>query len=98
MRLDKYLVEQFGFSRNRAQMMISEELISVNSVVQTKSGYGVTEEDSVEIQENDLQSYVSRSALKLKYFLEDMKVSEVSEICIDIGASTGGFTQVLLEK
>ena len=97
MRLDNYLVENnLADSRNKAQTLIKNGLVSVNSKVVLKSSAQVdTASDEVSVAEHD--NYVSRSAHKLKEFLEELDLDVKGMIALDIGSSTGGFTQVLLE-
>lgn len=96
-RLDNYIVKQkITNSRNKAQTLIKDGLVSVNDKVIKKSAFKVEESDAVEVQEHD--NYVSRSAHKLKSFLEELKLNLLGMTCLDIGASTGGFTQILLEN
>jgi len=96
-RLDNYLVENgLCESRNRAQTIIKDGLVSVNAKVITKSSYKVSVDDEVNIQEH--KSYVSRSAHKLDEFLNELDLEIKDRIALDIGSSTGGFTQVLLER
>ena len=97
MRLDNYLVEnEFVDSRNKAQTLIKDALVSVNEKVIKKSSYKVEEGDSVSIAEH--KSYVSRAAFKLLEFLEEIELDVSGSKALDIGSSTGGFTQVLLER
>lgn len=96
-RLDSYLVENaLCESRNRAQTLIKEGLVCVNARAITKSSYKVEESDSVAIKEH--KEYVSRSAWKLWHFLEQSRLDVSGRVALDIGSSTGGFTQVLLER
>ena len=96
-RLDNYLVESgLCESRNKAQSIIKEELVSVNGEVVKKSSYKVSSEDEVKIKEH--KSYVSRSAHKLDEFLNELNLDINARVALDIGSSTGGFTQVLLER
>jgi len=96
-RLDNYLVENgLCESRNRAQRIIKDGLVSVNRKVITKSSYKVSVDDEVSIQEH--KSYVSRSAHKLDEFLNELDLEIKGRVALDIGSSTGGFTQVLLER
>ncbi len=96
-RLDNYLVEnKITDSRNKAQALIKNGLVSVNAKVIKKSAFQVEDTDEVEVAEHD--KYVSRSARKLKSFLEELELNLLGATCLDIGASTGGFTQVLLEN
>lgn len=96
MRLDNYLVEKgFVETRNKAQTMIKEAMVSVNSKVMLKSSFKVSDNDEVKVQEH--KSYVSRSAFKLSNFLDELALHVEGSVALDIGSSTGGFTQVLLE-
>ncbi len=96
-RLDNYLVEKkFTDSRNKAQALIKNSLVSVNEKIIKKSAFKVEDTDEVSVAEHD--NYVSRSAHKLKYFLEELELNLLGATCLDIGSSTGGFTQVLLEN
>ena len=96
-RLDNYLVSHsFTDSRNKAQEMIKNGLVSVNSKVINKSSYKLNEEDTVQVQEH--KQYVSRAAHKLDEFLNELDLDVKDKVALDIGASTGGFTQVLLER
>ncbi|HFB53608.1 MAG TPA: TlyA family RNA methyltransferase [Sulfurimonas autotrophica] len=97
MRLDNYLVEkELIESRNKAQQLIKEGLVSVNEKIIKKPSYKIEADDSVRITEH--KSYVSRAAYKLLYFLEELDLDVSAKKALDIGSSTGGFTQVLLEK
>lgn len=95
-RLDNYLVEKsLTDSRNKAQTLIKEGHVSVNSKVILKSSFKLDESDKVEVKEH--KNYVSRSAFKLSAFLDELKLELKDKVALDIGSSTGGFTQVLLE-
>ena len=96
-RLDNYLVKKNLIdSRNKAQTLIKDGLVSVNSKIVLKSSLKIDENDEVIVAKHD--NYVSRSAYKLKLFLEEVDLDVAGMISLDIGSSTGGFTQVLLEK
>ncbi len=95
MRLDNYLVTTgLVESRNKAQNIIKDGLVSVDSVIITKSSTKITDE---EIKLKDYKNYVSRGAWKLVSFLDEFKIKIKNKNILDIGSSTGGFTQVLLE-
>lgn len=97
MRLDNYLVDlKLVDSRTKAQAIIKEGLVSINSKVIKKSAFKVSPEDEVLVDE--YKKYVSRSANKLALFLEELNLDLKDRIALDIGSSTGGFTQVLLEN
>lgn len=96
MRLDAALVERGIFkSRTRAQRAIEEGSITVNGKVITKPSFSVSENDAV-LSSGDPLPYVSRGGLKLQGAFDIFKISVKNLNCIDIGASTGGFTEVLL--
>ncbi len=95
MRLDRYLVEAgFCESRTKAQELIRGGAVRVGGAVVTKPSAAV-ENAAVEVAETP--RYVSRAALKLKGVLPDLPFSVEGMHALDIGASTGGFTEVLLE-
>ncbi len=95
MRLDKYLVEEGYFeSRNRALEAIKAGQVSVNGK-QAKPSTKVDETVTVEVA--DAKFYVSRAARKLEAFLQTHPVALEGKSALDIGSSTGGFAQILLE-
>ncbi|QOY53904.1 TlyA family RNA methyltransferase [Candidatus Sulfurimonas marisnigri] len=95
-RLDNYLVENsLVQSRNKAQGLIKDGLVSVNGKVTIKSSHKLEDSDEVIVKEH--KQYVSRSAFKLSGFLDELKLHAKDKTALDIGSSTGGFTQVLLE-
>ena len=97
MRLDNYLVDlDLVDSRTKAQSIIKEGLVSVNAAVVKKSSFKVSSDDEIKIE--NYKQYVSRSANKLALFLEELNLDVKNRIALDIGSSTGGFTQVLLEN
>lgn len=97
MRLDSYLVENgLVESRNKAQQLIKEHAVSVDGKIVDKVSYDVAEGMAVDIADTEL--YVSRAAIKLKGFLPYTEWSLDGLRALDIGSSTGGFTQVLLEN
>lgn len=98
MRLDQALAETYHLTRNRAQQLISAGLVSVNEKVVLKASYSVTSEDTVILQEDKKIHWVSRSAEKLDGFLEQFLIDLTGKVWLDVGSSTGGFTQVLLER
>ncbi len=99
MRIDLYLFQNnFCSSRSKARQLISENAVSVNGKTVTKPSFDVTELDNVEVSETNASKYVGRGALKLEHALKEFNVEVENKICADIGASTGGFTQVLLNN
>jgi 23S rRNA (cytidine1920-2'-O)/16S rRNA (cytidine1409-2'-O)-methyltransferase len=96
-RLDNYLVEnKICESRNKAQSIIKDGLVSVNGEQIIKSSYALKPSDKVSVKEH--KEYVSRAAFKLSAFLGELPLDIKDKTALDIGSSTGGFTQVLLEE
>jgi 23S rRNA (cytidine1920-2'-O)/16S rRNA (cytidine1409-2'-O)-methyltransferase len=83
-------------SRQRAQAMIMAGNVLVNNRLVDKSGYPVTEASEITLKGEPLP-YVSRGGLKLEKALESFEVSVHGLVCLDVGASTGGFTDCLLQ-
>lgn len=97
MRLDSYLVEQgFVESRTKAQQLIKEHAVSVEGKIVDKVSFDVAE--GMEVVLADTEIYVSRAAIKLKGFLPYTEWEIKGLRALDIGSSTGGFTQILLEE
>ncbi|PLY09926.1 MAG: TlyA family rRNA (cytidine-2'-O)-methyltransferase [Arcobacter sp.] len=97
MRLDLFLTKAFNIqSRNKAHELIKANKIKIDGVIITKPSFNVEETQKVEILEDTF--YVSRAAYKLKYFLDEIDLNLEGLTALDIGSSTGGFTQVLLEN
>lgn len=96
MRLDKYLVENFNIeTRSKALRMIKNGYVQVNGKTIYKGGLQISNDDLVEVK-ND--PYVSRAAWKLKTLFDVADIDVKNKLCLDVGSSTGGFTQVLLEN
>lgn len=98
MRLDKYISEKHHCTRNRAQFFIDQGLVLVNESRAKKSSQDIIESDVVRMLDDKRVSFVSRSAIKLDSFLDEIGLDVMNMDCLDIGASTGGFTQVLLMR
>ena len=95
MRLDKYLVEEGYFeSRNRALDAIREGRVKVDGKA-AKPSVKVDQDKHIEIE--DEKFYVSRAARKLESFLAEHTIDLEGKRALDIGSSTGGFAQILLE-
>ncbi len=97
-RLDLALVERgLVATRARAQGAIRAGHVRVGGRVATKPADTVGEGDEIELLALE-HPYVSRGALKLAHALDFFAVDPAGQTCLDLGASTGGFTQVLLER
>ena len=97
-RLDQYLV-QHGLiqSRERAKAMIMAGVVYVNGQKADKAGDMVKEDAVVEVRGHDI-GYVSRGGLKLEKAMQVFPLSPRGKVCMDIGASTGGFTDCMLQN
>ena len=83
-------------SRQKAQELIRSGKVNVNSAVITKASYPVDSDDDIRIV-GELPKYVGRGGLKLEHALIAFSVDVSGRRCLDIGASTGGFTDCLLQ-
>lgn len=98
MRLDVYLSENGMVpSRSAAQSVIMAGEVYINNQKAAKAGEQVTGEENIEIRSKALK-YVSRGGLKLEKAMSVFDVSLEDKICMDIGASTGGFTDCMLQN
>ena len=96
-RLDRVIVEQkLAHSRQRARSLIMAGKVRVNSHLVDKPGTLVSTEDIIVLMGEDIP-YVSRGGLKLESALQAMEVDIAGFTCLDVGASTGGFTDCLLQ-
>ncbi|MEI0684851.1 TlyA family RNA methyltransferase [Brachyspira pilosicoli] len=95
MRLDEY-VHHNGYteSRSKAQDIILAGCVFVNGVKVTSKAQKIKDTDKIEVIQN--RKYVSRAGEKLEKALLEFNLSVENKICLDIGASTGGFTDCLL--
>ncbi len=95
MRLDKYVVDKKIIdSRTKAQDLISNGFVVVNNKIVTNSAYKLNDNDIVEVNQRD--KYVSRGAYKLIAAINKFKINLKDKVVMDIGSSTGGFSQVCL--
>ncbi|MBR6252915.1 MAG: TlyA family RNA methyltransferase [Clostridia bacterium] len=98
MRLDVYLVTNNYFkTRSKAQLGIKDGIVYVNDKQITKTGFEVSDNDRVEIKGETLK-YVSRGGLKLEKALQEWHIDLTNKIMIDIGSSTGGFSDVAIQN
>ncbi|MBF0343728.1 MAG: TlyA family RNA methyltransferase [Nitrospirae bacterium] len=98
-RIDTALVEKgLVQSRERARALLMENKVLVNSVPVTKPGHIVcVDTDVITLRDCDMP-YVSRGGLKLRFALEQFNLDVADMTAIDVGASTGGFTDCLLQQ
>lgn len=97
-RLDIYLTENgFAESREKAKSIIMEGIVYINNQKADKAGDMVNDTDNVEVRGNTLR-YVSRGGLKLEKAMTDFNLNLNGKVCMDVGASTGGFTDCMLQN
>lgn len=94
MRLDLYLSEKFGYSRTKAANMISDGFVTVNGTKAKKASFNVKDTDNVSV-ENEYR-FASRGGDKLEKAFNDFGLNVKDNVCVDVGASNGGFTDCLL--
>lgn len=97
-RLDQYLVEQqLAQSRERAKALIMSGIVYVNESKEDKPGTMIASDANVTVRGHDIQ-YVSRGGLKLEKAMNNFPINLNEKVCMDIGASTGGFTDCMLQN
>lgn len=97
-RLDVVITERgLAPSRSRAQALVIAGKVRVDGQIESKAGTQIAGDAEIEIKTPD-HPYVSRGALKLVAALDAFDISPDGLDCLDVGASTGGFTDVLLER
>ena len=96
-RLDKLLlIKKLAATRQKAQALIAAGQVMVNRQLVDKAGTMVADNSTIEIKETC--PYVSRGGYKLAAALEHFNINPDGYICLDVGASTGGFTDCLLQN
>ena len=96
-RLDLLLTERgLAQSRSRARALIMAGSVLVNGVRVDKAGSEVPEEAEIIVKSKD-HPYVSRGGVKLEHALKEFSINPKGMICLDVGSSTGGFTDCLLQ-
>lgn len=96
MRFDEFVAREQNLSRNIAKELIKSAKVKLNDKLISKPSLQINEfsENKIEICD---EIYVSRAALKLKNFLNETKIDIKNKTCLDVGSSTGGFIEILLE-
>ncbi len=95
-RLDKFVQQQYNMSRSQAIDAIKQQRILVNGNLITKCSFQVNTTDK--ITTNQQRSFVSRGGYKLLYAIRDSHIVVKDKTCLDVGASTGGFCDCLLQE
>ena len=98
MRLDVYLCENgLVASRTEAKKFILSEAVTVDGSIVTKPSFDISEDAVVEVDKSS-KRYVSRGGIKLEAALKSFDVNPEGKLAIDVGASSGGFTDCLLKN
>lgn len=95
MRADLAVSKALNISRNQAAGLIENGVVLADSKIIKKASQEIDKDQIIEVKS---QIYVSRAALKLAGFLDEIKLNLKDKIALDIGSSTGGFVQILLEN
>ena len=95
-RLDQAVANTLNISRNKAQNLIKEGFVFIDEIAVLKPAFELESAVNITIKNHD--NYVSRGAYKLVKGLDEFGINVEGKFVLDMGASTGGFTQVLLEK
>ena len=97
-RLDQYLCQNgYAQSRERAKALIMSGIVFVNEQKVDKAGEMIAEDAKVEVRGHDI-GYVSRGGLRLEKAMQVFPMRPDGKVCMDIGASTGGFTDCMLQN
>lgn len=97
-RLDVCVREKMNISRQKAQELIDNNSVTVNGKIVNKSSFKVDKNDIVEVGDTDkILKYVGRGGYKLERAVKVFDV-HIKGICVDIGSSTGGFTDCMLQN
>ena len=97
-RLDVAVFEQgYAPSREKAKALIMAGIVYVNNQKVDKAGFELKEGDVLEVRGKTLQ-YVSRGGLKLEKAMQEFPITLEGKVCMDVGASTGGFTDCMLQN
>ena len=98
MRIDVYLAEKgLTSSRTEAKRFIDEGAVSVEGKVISKSSFDVTGSENI-VVDRSVKEFVSRGGVKLKGALAEFGINAANRLCLDIGASSGGFSDCLLQS
>lgn len=95
-RLDNLVAQREGITRSQARSLIMEGRVRVNGTPAMKAGAGVREDAHIEVERP--RAFVSRGGEKLAHALDAFGVDVREKFALDVGASTGGFTDCLLQR
>ncbi len=97
MRLDVFLTEKGYFqSRSKARAAIEKGFVFIDGASVLKPAFEINGDEAITV--NSTEKYVSRAGEKLEHALREFNISPAGRVILDIGASTGGFTDCLLQQ
>lgn len=97
-RLDIALKEQFGYSRDYSKDIILKGLVSVDGTCITKPSFKVSRDSIISLDDDAIQKFVSRAGLKLEEAINYFNIDLNNRVCLDVGGSTGGFSDCMLQN
>lgn len=97
-RLDILIKLKYGFSREYSKHLINSGNVCADNIIITKAGALVSKFSDITIEDKAILKYVSRGGLKLEKAINIFKINLKGKVCIDVGASTGGFTDCMLQN
>lgn len=97
-RADILTAEKLGITRQKAQQLIKEGAVVINGKTVKKPSEQLDDSAELSVLENDALKYVGRGGLKLEAAIKAFGLDAKDRVCVDIGASTGGFTDCLLQN
>ena len=99
MRLDLCIKDKLNISRQKAREIIEQGLVTVDKKNITKPSYNVNEDADINVGSTEsILKYVGRGGYKLEKAIDFFNINLTGYVCIDIGASTGGFTDCMLQN
>lgn len=98
LRLDILIKERYNLSREYSKTMINEGNVSVNGKIIYKCSFMADSNDDIKLNEKNILKYVGRGGLKLEKALKKFNIDIKEKVCIDVGASTGGFTDCMIQN
>ncbi len=98
MRLDRFLTENgYAETRTKAKNLVESGSVTVNGKLILKPSFDVSDGDEISCRTDLVCPYVSRGGLKLEGAIREFEIDPTGAVCLDIGASSGGFTDCLLK-
>lgn len=98
-RLDLFIKNNYNFSREYAKEIILKGYVKVNNKIVLKPSFKIMNNDTnIKIDEKSFPKYVSRGGFKLEKALNFFKIDLTNKVCLDIGASTGGFSDCMIQN